>query len=71
MNGFADGTMPGTERRPDYGLRAELDAATEQRDRLLDLIEGLVDIMPNGYMPSDHQDILRAARVALVEFGRR
>lgn len=73
MMNLADGTMPGTTRRPDYGVESApevKEVLAAQRDHLLDLLERVVRIVPNGYMPHEHLDVMREARAALVQYGR-
>jgi len=84
---LADGTQPGRRlaRResellgrggrgvaaliPD--VAAELEVRTAERDRALDLLDRLERIVPAGYMPPEHQSVLRETRAALVELGKR
>lgn len=73
MTRLAEGTMPGTARRPDYGVEVPpevKEVLAAQRDHLLDLLERVVGIVPNGYMPPEHLEVVREARSALVQYGR-
>lgn len=74
---LADGTMPGNQQRPDYGVEPSaqdvhaLEVAHAERDRLLDLLDRLERIIQNGYMTPDQQGVWREAKSVLVEYSLR